>query len=177
MNPIHRTTIGLALIAAASALVASAGPAGADPATAPAAPVPASEFRLVIKDVAILDGAGATLDSFHCEWTEPEDDDAPCLSFSGDPKSAYAKIADAGGSSATVATTVPDLDIDLLTRIGRRSDGTWLFRTQGTSDGKPYYAGWVCTADGHQCRAYEAKSKRGAQRAIRVAASRLKRRH
>ena len=139
--------------------------------------MPAGAFRLVIKNVRVLDAAGATLASHHCEWTEPQDDEKPCLAFAGDPQDAYRAIRTAGGTAARVATQVPELDVDTRTRIGERADGTWLFRTEGTIDGRPYYSGFVCSADGRRCEPYDAEARSGVRRAVRAAASRVKKRH
>jgi hypothetical protein len=173
MKRIHLPIICLSLMAAAPAVAQPAGGGGGSSAPEP---VSSSEFRLVIKDVAILDDGGAELKRHHCEWTEPKDEDKPCLAFSADPQDAYRAIKDAGGNSARVETQVPDLEIDTRTRIGERGDGTWLFRTEGTIDGRPHYAGYVCSAHGRRCTPYEAASKSRVQRAVRAAASRLKRR-
>lgn len=70
---------------------------------------------------------------------------------------------------------MPDLDIDTVTRIGERADGTWLFRTEGTIDGRRAYNGYVCSADGKTCSPYAATSRKRAQRAIKAAGSRVKR--
>jgi hypothetical protein len=171
-----RRCLAAGVLTAATAVAAA--PAGAQRDAGGSAPVPASagDLRLVIKDVAIFDAAGAELRSWHCEWTDPQDDDKPCLAFSGDPQSAYREIQDAGGSTATVKTRVPDLEIDTVTDIAARADGTWLFRTQGKIDGKPHYAGSVCSADGRTCTRYEATSKRRAKRAIAAATAKLKKR-
>ena len=160
----------------AAAIVTAAALAGTAAAQTPPAPVSSEDFRLVIKDVSILDAGGATLREHHCRWTEPREEDRPCLAFSGDPQAAYRAIQRAGGSSATVATRVPDLEIDTRTTIGERSDGTWLFRTEGTIDGRRHYAGYVCSADGRTCSPYAANSRKRAQRAIRAASTRVKRR-
>ena len=174
MDQMSQRTLRLcaAMLAAGAAVgTTTVGAAG----TAPE-PVPASDFRLVIKDVTILDAAGAAIVRHHCEWTEPQEDDRPCMTFSGDPQNAYEAIKGAGGSSATVATKVPDLELDLFTRIRERADGTWLFRTAGVAEGKPFHAGWVCSADGRTCSQWRASSKRGAKRAIRAASARVERR-
>jgi hypothetical protein len=75
-----------------------------------------------------------------------------------------------------VATQVPELEIDTVTEIGARADGTWLFRTHGTIDGRPHYAGYVCSADGRTCSPYHATSRRRATRAIAAASKRVKKR-
>ena len=169
----RRILAGLTL---AGAVAVATAPAGAQGGGSAPAPVSSADMRLVIKDVAILDDAGAELRSWHCEWTEPQDDDRPCLAFSGDPPTAYREIHDAGGSAAVVKTLVPDLEIDTTTEIGERADGTWLFQTHGKIDGRPHYAGSVCSADGRTCSRYRATSKRRATRAMAAATARVKKR-
>lgn len=71
-------------LAAAIALLA---PAAAS-AQSGAAPVSSAELRLVIKDVTIADASGATVAEHSCRWTDPGDEDQPCLAFSGDPQDA-----------------------------------------------------------------------------------------
>jgi hypothetical protein len=170
-----RTTLAALAGALILAAPAAAVPAGGGGGSAPA-PVSSADLRLVIKDVTIRDAAGAEVRHTHCEWTDPQADDRPCLAFSGDPQAAYREMHDAGGSAATVATQVPDLEIDTVTEIGERGDGTWLFRTQGKIDGKPHYAGHVCSADGRTCSPYRATSKRRTKRAIAAATAKVKKR-
>jgi len=147
---------------------------GKAPASAPE-PIPASEMRLVISDVEILDGAGAVVARHHCEWTEPQDDDRPCLAFSGDPQDAIAAIRAAGGDGANIHVVSPEIGLDGRSTIRRRAGGRWLFRGESSTPGrKP--RGHLCSADGTSCTHWDAARSGGARAAVRAAAARLRNR-
>ena len=111
-----------------------------------------------------------------CAWTVPEDDDKPCLAFASDPQVAFEAIERAGGSSATVHVVSEPIELDALTRITRRSDGTWLFRTRGTGGGgRTMHHGRVCSADGQRCERFDASGAKAANKSARAAAAKLRR--
>jgi hypothetical protein len=151
--------------------VVSSGGGGGAPSTAST-----EDMRLVIKDVTILDASGATLEQSHCEWTDPGEDDAPCMAFSGDPKPAYDAIKAAGGSSAVVETRIPAMQYEGRTTISQRADGTWLFSGERTEGGKTVHHGFVCSAEGRACTPYEGATARSAKRDAKRATKRMKKR-
>ena len=91
---------------------------------------PVTEFPLVKVDITILDAAGTTVKTLSCEWTEPQEDDRPCLRFQRDPQIAFEAIEEAGGVRTEKHTTSDGLDMNAV--YSKRADGTWLIRSKGT---------------------------------------------
>lgn len=140
---------------------------------AAAEPEPVTSFNLVTSDIAIVAAGGEVVERRSCEWREPGAEDMQCIAFAGDPDTAIAAIRDAGGDRARIHVTSPEIELDGLTTITRRADGTWLFRGEGTAKGERFASGRVCTADGERCSRYEAKGRKAAKQ-IRAAAARLR---
>jgi hypothetical protein len=126
---------GLAALAAA-AIAATAGASGA-----PSGPVPADVSRPspVHIQLDVIDARGKVVEHLDCSWEyAPEDDDRECLDFQGDPQNAIAHIREAGGVRVVKHLQAPTKGIDTTTRISKRRDGVWVFRTTGTVDGEPW---------------------------------------
>jgi hypothetical protein len=129
---------GLAALAA-TALVAVAGASGAQAGPSKPVPVDLSKPSPVAIQVDVIDARGTVVEHLDCAWEyAPEDDDRACLAFQGDPQNAIAHIKDAGGVRVVKHTQAPTKGIDTTTRITKRRDGVWVFRTTGTVDGKPW---------------------------------------
>ncbi|MBE2317268.1 hypothetical protein DVA67_014900 [Solirubrobacter sp. CPCC 204708] len=133
---------------------------------------PVTDFPLVKVDAKVFDAAGTTVKTLACEWTEPEDDDMPCIKFQGDPQTAFATIEEAGGVSAEKTTTLEDGSTTSV--YSKRADGTWLIRTRGTVGGKDMHFGQVCTADGQKCQMWDVEGAKFARKSVRAAAAKLK---
>lgn len=190
----HALLTTLAALAVATPVAAIAAPGGGSapskapvsgggaPAKAPAGggagldirPVTEADLRPVSSDIKIFDATGAVVETRSCEWTLPEDDDRPCLSFQGDPDTAIAAIRSAGGSTAQIHIVSTPIGLDSVTTIARRGDGIWLWRTRGEVEGKRLHNGHVCSADGETCRRWDAKGARSASKEVRAAASKLR---
>ena len=136
--------------------------------------MPVTDFPLVKVEIGILDAAGTNVKSLACEWTEPQEDDRPCLRFQSDPQVAFAAIEEAGGVRAEQHTTSDGLDSRAV--YSKRADGTWLIRSRGTSDGKPLHFGMVCTADGQKCQRWDADGAKYARKSVKAAAAKLRKR-
>ena len=122
-----------AVAAAAGASIAQAGPQGR------LVPVDLSKPSPVAIQLDVLDARGKVVEHLDCAWEyAPEDDDRACLAFQGDPQSAIARIREAGGARVVKHLQAPTKGIDTTTRISRRRDGVWVFRTTGTVDGEPW---------------------------------------
>jgi hypothetical protein len=123
----------ITLIAAAAA-AALGGGQGPQP-----VPVDTSVRSPVTVEVDVVGPSRAVVERLACSWEyAPEEDDHACLAFQGDPQRAIAAIREAGGVRAVKHVTAPTKGIDTTTRISRRADGTWVFRTTGTVDGRPW---------------------------------------
>jgi hypothetical protein len=162
---------------ALAALLATAGTAQAQTATGgggalEARPVTAEDLRPVKTEIVIGDAAGTAVKTLSCEWTEPQEDDMPCIRFQGDPQTAFAAIEEHGGVRADQHTITEGADMAIA--YSKRADGTWLIRSKGTVDGKYMHFGRVCTADGQKCVRWDADGAKYARKSVKAAASKLR---
>jgi hypothetical protein len=157
------------LILTAAATLGLAATASAQAPT----PVPESAMEPVSVGISILDAGGRTVSSLACQWTVPQDDDMPCIRFQGDPQTAFAAIADAGGVRAIQDVRTEEHGSVHVT-YSKRADGTWLIRSRGEVDGRALHMGRVCTADGQHCAMWDARGARAAAKQIHAAAARLR---
>ena len=126
---------GLAALAAS----AIAAVAGAQTGPSKAVPVDLSQPSPVAIQLDVLDSRGRVVEHLDCAWEyAPEEDDRACLAFQGDPQTAIAHIREAGGVKVVKHLQAPAKGIDTTTRISKRRDGVWVFRTTGTVDGRPW---------------------------------------
>lgn len=164
------SAIGLATLALSATADAQTKPAPSG-GSGPVAVSPA-DLQPVAVEIKISDAAGTALKTLSCEWTEPQDDDRQCIRFSSDPQVAFEAIEEAGGVRADkTLTTRGDTTTTAFTK---RYDGTWLIRTRGTINGKPGHWGMVCTADGQDCKDWDAEGAKFAQKKVRAAAAKLR---
>lgn len=163
-----RTTL---LSTIALATLALAAPAGAQEALS-GSPVSEADMKPVATEITIADAAGTAVKTLSCEWTEPQDDDMPCIRFQGDPQTAFAAIEEAGGVRADQHTTTEGSEMDIA--YSKRGDGTWLIRSKGTVDGKYMHFGRVCSADGQKCQMWDADGAKLARKSVKAAAAKLR---
>lgn len=130
------------------------------------------DMKPVKTEIVIGDAAGTALKTLSCEWTEPQEDDMPCIRFQGDPQTAFAAIEEAGGVRADQHTTTERSEMDIA--YSKRADGTWLIRSKGTIDGTAMHFGRVCTADGQTCQSWDADGAKLAAKKVRAAAAKLR---
>ncbi|MDA0169294.1 hypothetical protein OJ998_09375 [Solirubrobacter taibaiensis] len=156
------TAIALATLTASASAQAPAG----------TAPVTEADLRLVKTEITIADAAGTGLKTLACEWREPQEDDRQCLRFQSDPQVAFEAIEEAGGVRADQHTVFDGADMNIA--YSKRADGTWLIRSKGTIDGKPMHFGRVCTADGQKCVRWDVDGAKLAQKSVKAAASKLR---
>ena len=165
------STIALTtLLAGATAANAQPTPSGGGAGTIVA--VGPEDMKPVKTDITISDAGGTGVKTLSCEWTEPQEDDMPCIRFQGDPQTAFAAIEEAGGVRADQHTVTEGADMEIA--YSKRADGTWLIRSKGTVDGQPMHFGRVCTADGQTCQNWDADGAKLAQKKVRAAASKLR---
>jgi len=132
------------------------------------------DMKPVATEITISDAASTAVKTLSCEWTEPQEDDMPCIRFQGDPQTAFAAIEEHGGVRADQVTKTEDGEMAIA--YSKRADGTWLIRSKGTLDGKYMHFGRVCTADGQKCQMWDADGAKLAQKKVRAAASKLRNR-
>jgi len=156
----------LALAATPAAAQVSGGGSGGVELVGP------EDMKPVKTEIVIGDAAGTALKTLSCEWTEPQEDDKPCIRFQGDPQTAFAAIEEHGGVRADQVTTTEGSNMEIA--YSKRADGTWLIRSKGTVDGKYMHFGRVCTADGQTCQMWDADGAKLAQKKVRAAASKLR---
>jgi hypothetical protein len=130
------------------------------------------DMKPVATDITISDAAGTATKTLSCEWTEPQEDDMPCIRFQGDPQTAFAAIEEAGGVRADQVTKTDGSEMEIA--YSKRADGTWLIRSKGTIDGTYMHFGRVCTADGQKCQMWDADGAKLAPKKVRAAAAKLR---
>lgn len=156
----------LALGAGPASAQVSGGSAGEIRAVTPA------DLKPVKTEIVIGDAAGTPVKTLSCEWTEPQEDDMPCIRFQGDPQTAFGAIEEAGGVRADQHTVTDGADMTIA--YSKRADGTWLIRSKGTVNGEYMHFGRVCTADGQSCVRWDVDGAKYARKSVKAAASKLR---
>lgn len=161
------TAIALAALTT-SAQAADKPAAGSAPAT-----TVVTEFPDVKTTITISDASGTAVKTLACEWTEPQEDDRPCIRFQGDPQNAFEAIEEAGGDRADQLTTTQGGEMRVS--YAKRVDGTWLIRHRGVINHQNNDFGHVCTADGQKCVRWDASGAKSARKHVKAAAAKLRR--